>query len=268
SANVIFQINKAKGFWDNERNIGELLMLVVSELGEAIEAHRKGFYGSTQIIDTYPDDYEEWRDIAGFEGVYQVSNLGDVRSLDMVVFNGVNYYSKEGRILSKGLGGNGYYTVSLKGKSYKVARLVAMAFCEGYFEGAVVNHINGNKLDDFANNLEWVTYSENNNHALKTGLRDMTKILSKDDILNIAFMAKNKVPHKIIHEKYPMVSLSRIKSISRMKERFTETFEFEIADAVIRLLDLSAGLGIDLEKHINEKVKYNKLRERLHGKQY
>ncbi len=52
------------------------------------------------------------------------------------------------------------------------------------------------------------------------------------------------------------------------KETVKDTFEDEIADAVIRLLDLSAGLGINLEAHIRAKVAYNKTRERLHGKAY
>lgn len=124
SANVIFQNNKEKGFWDNDRNVGELLMLVTSELGEAMEAHRKG-------------------------------KFADLKQ---------------------------YYEIS---------------------------------------NKEWA---------------DKSPIEKK--------------------EKYCFEKLVK------------DTFEDEIADAVIRLLDLSAGLGIDLEKHINEKVKYNKLRERLHGKQY
>ncbi len=47
-----------------------------------------------------------------------------------------------------------------------------------------------------------------------------------------------------------------------------DTFQDEIADAIIRLYDLSAGLGIDIEEHINLKVAYNKTRERLHGKSY
>ncbi|MBN1651733.1 MAG: hypothetical protein JW857_10415 [Bacteroidales bacterium] len=52
------------------------------------------------------------------------------------------------------------------------------------------------------------------------------------------------------------------------EKNYKDTFEDEIADAVIRLLDLSALRGIDLEKHIQEKIKYNKLRPQLHGKQY
>lgn len=120
SAQIIFQNNKEKGFWDNERNVGELLMLVTSELGEAMEAHRKGRFAD------------------------------------------FNLYEKE---------------------------------------------IEANKQ-----------------HA---------------DVPIFAF--KNYVK---------------------------DTFEDEIADAVIRLLDLSAGLGIDLEKHINAKVRYNESRPKLHGKLY
>jgi NTP pyrophosphatase (non-canonical NTP hydrolase) len=109
SALIIFQNNKAKGFWDNERNVGELLMLVTSELGEALEAHRKGRFA-------------DWSNV-------------------------------------------------------------------------------------------------------------------KDDGYGFASLIK-------------------------------DTFEDEIADAVIRLLDLSAGLGIDLERHINAKVRYNASRPKLHGKLY
>ena len=116
SAQIIFQNNKAKGFWDNERNVGELLMLVTSELGEAMEAHRKGRFAEFEKAET------------------------NVR-----------------------LGG------------------------------------------------EWD---------------------------------------------------------ANFKAHIKDTFEDEIADAVIRLLDLSAGLGIDLEKHINAKVRYNETRPKLHGKLY
>ena len=55
---------------------------------------------------------------------------------------------------------------------------------------------------------------------------------------------------------------------SAFKEHIKDTFEDEIADAVIRLLDLSAGLGIDLEWHIRSKVQYNESRQKLHGKLY
>lgn len=119
SAKMIYLDNAAKGFWDSERNVGEMLMLVVSELGEAIEAHRKG--KSAKL-----DDY----------------------------------------------------------------KFIATA---GFDES------------------------------------DET----------IAF-----------------------------KENIKDTFEDEIADAIIRLLDMSGGLGIDINFHINAKLNYNRSRPRLHGKTY
>lgn len=117
SAQVIFENNKAKGFWDTERNVGELLMLITSELGEAMEAHRKG---------------------------------------------------------------------------------------------------------KFAN---WEAYNA----------------ADKNDLAQ---------------------------EMASFQTHIKDTFEDEISDAVIRLLDLAAGLGIDLEKHLNAKVKYNESRPRLHGKLY
>ncbi|MFY8021524.1 MAG: hypothetical protein ACOVP1_10010 [Bacteroidia bacterium] len=114
-ASSVFQINKEKGFWDQERNIGEMLMLVTSELGEAMEAHRKGKFSNWNLYETD---------------------------------------------------------------------------CQ----------------------------SNSSNEAFKQHIKD--------------------------------------------------SFEDEIADAFIRLLDLSAGLGIDLEKHLAAKIQFNKNRPHLHGKNY
>jgi NTP pyrophosphatase (non-canonical NTP hydrolase) len=111
SAQIIFQNNKEKGFWDKERNVGEMLMLVVSELGEAMESHRIGL---------------------------------------------------------------------------------------------------------MTTNEDWLLYA----------------------------------------------------ATGDFKSTLKDKFEDEISDAIIRLLDMSAGLGIDLETHINAKVAYNATRQRLHGKGY
>lgn len=121
----IFEIAKSKGFWDKERNVGELLMLTVSELGEAIEAHRKGKYAK-------PDElYKE---------------LSEFKSEDDIEL----------------------------GKFYK--------------------------------------------------------------------------------EKFELY--------------VKDSFEDELADAVIRLFDLAKGYNVDIVKHISLKMNYNKLRERLNGKLY
>lgn len=115
-AQSIYQANKEKGFWDKERNVGELLMLVTSELGEAMEAHRK------------------------------------------------NKFAEVSR----------YRNLRIAGSDFEFA----------------------------------------------------------------------------------------------FKQDIKDTFEDEIADSMIRLFDLCGGLGIDIEFHIQQKLAYNKTRERLHGKAY
>lgn len=114
---------------------------------------------------------EEWRDIPGYEGRYQASNLGRIRSLPRVIDRRSNTpYRLPGRILRPRLSHKGYLLVGLstesKVKNLSVHRLVAQAFLpntEGFPE---VNHINGNKKDNRAANLEWVTTKENVAHSI------------------------------------------------------------------------------------------------------
>lgn len=270
-AKEIHTNNVLKGFYEKEVNIGERLALIHSEVSEALEADRKGRHLIPDLINrikTRPDSFEEWRDVEGYEDDYEVSNLGRVRSRDMKVWNGKTYHEKEGRILSPGLGGTGYYTVCLKGRSFKVARLVGKAFCEGYEEGFCINHINGIKTDDYANNLEWVSHGDNNKHAIRAGLKSVKKILTTEDMCDIAaaYKYRGEKPRSI-QDRYP-VSLSRIKTICYNADNYLSAFEFELADVMIRCLDLSAYLGIDIEGHIKAKMRYNSLREYKHGKRY
>ena len=58
-AQEIYQNNKEKGFWDKERNVGEMLMLVTSELGEAMEAHRKGRFANLEAYEEFSEDFED-----------------------------------------------------------------------------------------------------------------------------------------------------------------------------------------------------------------
>lgn len=118
---------------------------------------------------------EIWKDVVGYEGLYQVSNYGKVRSLDREVFNGSGYYTKKGRILKKTKTTTGYWKVELyksgKRKSKKVHRLVAKTFITRIDGKDLINHKDGNPLNNFVNNLEWCNQSENMNHAYETGLR-------------------------------------------------------------------------------------------------
>ena len=124
---------------------------------------------------------EIWKDIQGYEGEYQVSNLGRIKSLPRkrVTPTGWPYLSK-GKILTPKLRKDGYLEISLrtkgKGKSYFIHRLVAQAFIPNPYNKPQVNHLNGKKSDNRIENLECATRKENMQHAFKTGLIDSSKI--------------------------------------------------------------------------------------------
>ena len=100
---------------------------------------------------------EEWRDIPGYEGRYQVSNLGRVRSVGHYVQRWI-----EGRVLRPRIRKKGYPVVTISGEGPKdVHQLVALAFLGAKEEGQQVRHLNGNKLDPRADNLAYGTQSDN-----------------------------------------------------------------------------------------------------------
>ena len=122
---------------------------------------------------------EEWRDIQGYDGYYQVSNLGRVRSLDRYLpFNGT-ISLKKGRILKQGNDGNGYKQVNLskdgKTKMCRVHRLVAEAFIPNHEKLPCVNHIDEDKTNNNVDNLEFCTQKYNVNFG--TGIQRMSKLL-------------------------------------------------------------------------------------------
>lgn len=111
---------------------------------------------------------EIWKPIDGFEGRYEVSNLGRVRSLTD------NKGNKRIKVRRLQLAKSGYLYLNLwaKSKMYvrKPHRLVAEAFLDKPEGAQCVNHKNGDKTDNRAENLEWCTYSQNTRHAIETGL--------------------------------------------------------------------------------------------------
>lgn len=113
---------------------------------------------------------EIWKDIAGYEGLYQVSNLGRVKSLPREKWNGKAIVYKKEIIRKQRVRADGYVSINLdkdgQQKWFKVHRLVAEAFISNPNNKPCVDHINTIRNDNRVENLRWVTRKENMNNSL------------------------------------------------------------------------------------------------------
>lgn len=162
---------------------------------------------------------EIWKDIKGYEGLYQVSNTGKVRSLDRKVWN----YTKKGRILKMHNNGHGYYNVSLhnKEKTEKHAYihiLVAKAFIPNPNNYEQVNHKDFDKSNNSANNLEWVSRKQNvlhyreSSYSKKIEKKRQKKFSSKT--LKRVYDNKNEII-SLYNEGYSVVEVAKKLNVGR-----------------------------------------------------
>jgi hypothetical protein len=113
---------------------------------------------------------EIWKDIKGYEGLYQISNHGRVKSLDRFIIdkNGVSKF-KKGCVLKQGSYSNGYKFVQLRPiitqHNWSVHRLVAIHFIDNPLNKQCINHKDCNRTNNHVDNLEWCTHSENTLHS-------------------------------------------------------------------------------------------------------
>lgn len=196
---------------------------------------------------------EIWKDVVGWEGLYIVSNLGNIRSLD----RRIKGPQPNGRLikgkLRKILISNGYASVNLidkqTGRSTRnsVHRFVAEAFIPNPENKPCVNHIDGNKQNNHVSNLEWCTYKENSEHAFRTGLSKPHKFTEeqKQKIrqsgkgkLNLALWQKNNKTK--MAEMALRASLKQAKKVNQldMDGKFIKKWD--------SLADASRAIGLNI----------------------
>lgn len=172
---------------------------------------------------------ENARDIEGYEGVYSITDDGRVYSHSRIVQRkGDSTSLMKGRWLKPGINSRGYLTCALSSegmppKSKTVHRLVADAFVKNENNMPCVNHIDGNKLNNNACNLEWVSHGENQSHAYKLNLRrsmtgelNSNSKLTADDIHKIKELDKDGLKRSEIAKLFG-VDKSLITSIMKGK---------------------------------------------------
>lgn len=131
-------------------------------------------------------EIEEWRDIKKFKGIYQVSNLGRIKSL--YGWNGHNIIKRD-KILKQSIQKLKYdykrWVIKLNGKTYKVHKLVAEAFIPNPYNYKIVNHKDCNPLNNKVKNLEWCSQKHNIQEAIKNHRNKRYNYFDKDYAISL-----------------------------------------------------------------------------------
>lgn len=160
---------------------------------------------------------EIWKDAIGYEGLYQISNIGNVKSLKFELIRELKKNkAKKGYL-------NVYFTKNKKVKGYQVHRLVALNFINNPFDLKEVNHIDGNKENNHESNLEWVSTRENSCHS-----RLNSKSSSKH--IGVCFNKENNNWRSYIHFEKKLKCLGSYES---EQEAFEARLRFESDNKIV-----------------------------------
>lgn len=175
---------------------------------------------------------EEWKDIPGYEGLYQVSDQGRVRSLDRIVVNSRNVYrTLKGRILRPLKYRNGYFYIVLSKdnhrKNCRVHRLVARAFIPNPENKPHLDHINTKRDDNRVENLRWTTAKENVNNPLS--IKHLSDAMKGDKHPMYGKLGKDNPTSKAIYQISKDGNIIRKWGGMREAERHTGTKQKKIS---------------------------------------
>ena len=176
---------------------------------------------------------ENWRSIKGYEGLYEVSDLGRVRSLDRsipaVCHGRQSTRKKKGKVLALATASNGYKQICLSKDGshiiYRVHRLVAEAFLDNPDGLPEVNHKDEDKTNNCFWNLEWCTHSYNSSYGSKPlcGSRNPMSKLTDEQVAEIRERRASGEMLKSIAADYG-ISINHVCNLAQGKRRTDETF--------------------------------------------
>lgn len=199
---------------------------------------------------------EIWKDIKNFEGSYQISNTGKVKSLKRDVFNGCKFITRPERIIKFGDNGHGYLFVSLwknnKPTRMYVHKLVAEAFIPNPNNYKEINHKDENKANNNVYNLEWCDRKYNENYKTKRirgaieNSKPIVKIIDKHNI--IIYLNEH------IAAKYNNCNVSTIRRYVRLEYKYSNMFRYAFTNEATNI----KNKNVNILNVYNDKIDYIK----------
>lgn len=174
---------------------------------------------------------EEWKEINGFCGLFEISNLGKVRVKDREYINNLGRLRKiKSHLLYQSTTGSGYKSVQIyfkgKMKAYMVHRLVAEYFVPNPFGYKEVNHKDENKCNNIADNLEWCSRSYNCKYG--NGLKVRSKECSKPVIQILGGIFINEYPSMISAERATGIKAGGISKCCNGKSKTAGGYQWKL----------------------------------------
>lgn len=165
---------------------------------------------------------ESWKDVPGWEGYYQASTFGNIKSLDRVIICKLGrHFNFIGQQIKPQVNKLGYYqlrfTKNSKGNTLLIHQIIAWTFLDNPNKYPVVNHKNGIKSDNCFSNLEWCTHSHNIQHAFTTGLNSAKGIKNSHATLTDEIVLNMREDYKN--------GLTRMELVKKYNTKYKNTFE-------------------------------------------